>query len=224
MKLYHPFVLLLIYFSVISCSGNESNKIKLIMASNHLRSEDLKQADSVFQTINNTADLDYPYRFVQIILNFKQKNFTESLTNSKHFITKYPKSSLGFYYAGLSEFNLGNYNNAENLFDKGLAIFQNRSHGGYIYFNNYNSQNLFDENSIYNDLIFMIGLNQNLMGKFNSSIKYIQHCLDNNYRNGDALFIMGKNYYELEDKELAKAYFIRAKEEGNADADYYLTE
>jgi tetratricopeptide (TPR) repeat protein len=222
MKKFNQFAFISFLLFVLSCNDKKENENKLVLVSNLLETEDTKRADSIFATVNYTSTIDHDYKLIQIVLDFKKDHFDKSLLRASDFILKYPKSSFGYYYAGLSEFNLKKYENAEKFFEQSLNSYKKSPDGHSIYLEKNGSQYLFDQNSIYDDLIFMVGLSKNSLGYYKTAISYLEDCLSNQYRKGETLIVIGDCYFNLGDKNTAKNYFLQAKQEGNKDADYYL--
>ncbi|GAB2842139.1 tetratricopeptide repeat protein [Ferruginibacter profundus] len=222
MTKFNHYSFIIFILLAFSCSDNKTNKNKLEVVSNLLKAGDTKKADSIFATVIYSSTIDHDYKLMQVALDFKKGHFEKALLNSNDFIEKYPKSSFGYYYAGLSEFNMKKYKNAEKLFVQSLDSYKRSPDGSSIYLEKNSSKYLFDQNSIYDDLIFMIGLSKNSLGYYKTAISFMEDCLGKQYRKAETLIVIGDCYFNLGDKDLAKNYFMQAKQEGSPDADYYL--
>jgi len=216
------FLILATILQLYSCNNISNSDTRFNIAAELIRNGKLREADSLFNTIKYTNKIDFNYKLLQIIIEFKYSKFTESLAASQNFIKIYSTNSLGYYYAGLSEFNLHNFINSEIYFDLALTKLNKSSDKDFIYLKKSNNNSDFDEVSIYDDLQFMLGLSKRFLGKYNTAILYMEACLDRNYRKADAYLVIGDCYASLGDEVNSRQYFLLAKQNGNKDADKYL--
>ena len=118
---------ILFFCSCRSQSTLETNNGKFDSIEVYLKTENINAAESLFTTINYSDKIDFNYNLTKVLLQFKKKKFDNTIILCKQFINSYPSSAFGYYYMGLSLFNLADYQNAQNSFDSAYKTYADYS-------------------------------------------------------------------------------------------------
>lgn len=216
------FFALLVIIAFASCRNEINPDEKFSMAVALINEEKINEADSLFHTLEYNKKIDFNYKLLEIIIDFKYGRFDKMLIKSQDLKKNYPDNCLGYYYTGLCEFNLKEYISAEVQFDEAMSKFNKSSTYGFVYLKKSTDNLNFEENSIYYDLIFMIGLSKRSIGKYQSAIPFLELCLNYKYRIADSYLIIGDCYANLGDKINAKQFYLLALKNGSKEARQFL--
>ncbi len=152
---------------------------------------------------------------LQTIIEFRKENYAQSLKKSEELIAANSKHPAGYYYVGLSYFNMKQYTKADFFLQKSAdKLYGSR----FLETKPSDSQNVFAPTYIYDDLVFMIGLTKRFTGDVKNSIIYLQNCISRNYKLAETYFIIGEDYQLLGDSVNSREYFRLSWQNGNIDA------